>query len=68
MDEFSWVQFVYLLKGLGWTLVLSALITNEMTRYLTDKFNAGTPVKEDDGRLMWVGSVPWTSTIGVPYP
>ena len=24
MDEFSWVQFVYLLKGLGWTLVLSA--------------------------------------------
>ena len=25
MDEFSWVQFVYLLKGLGWTLVLSAL-------------------------------------------
>ena len=25
MDEFSWVQFVYLLKGLGWTLILSAL-------------------------------------------
>lgn len=25
MDEFSLVQFVYLLKGLGWTLVLSAL-------------------------------------------
>ncbi|MGA0583119.1 MAG: amino acid ABC transporter permease [Castellaniella sp.] len=25
MDDFSWVQFVYLLKGLGWTLVLSAL-------------------------------------------
>ncbi|MHA3903631.1 amino acid ABC transporter permease [Castellaniella sp. WN] len=25
MDEFNWVQFVYLLKGLGWTLVLSAL-------------------------------------------
>jgi hypothetical protein len=50
------------------TLVLSSLITNEMTRYLTDKFNAGTPIKEDDGRLMWVGSVPWTSIIGVPYP
>jgi len=50
------------------TLILSSLITNEMTRYLTDMFNAGTPVKEDDGRLMWVGSVPWTSTIGVPYP
>ena len=25
MDSFTWVQFVYLLKGLGWTLVLSAL-------------------------------------------
>jgi len=25
MDSFSWVQFVYLLKGLGWTLILSAL-------------------------------------------
>ena len=50
------------------TLVLSNLITSEMTRYLIKQFNAGTPVKEDDGRLMWVGSVPWTSTIGVPYP
>lgn len=25
MDHFSFVQFVYLLKGLGWTLLLSAL-------------------------------------------
>ncbi|WP_298013335.1 amino acid ABC transporter permease [uncultured Castellaniella sp.] len=25
MDHFTFVQFVYLLKGLGWTLVLSAL-------------------------------------------
>lgn len=49
-------------------LILSGLITNEMTRYLTDMFNAGTPVKEDDGRLMWIGSVPWTSVVGVPYP
>lgn len=49
------------------TLVLSNLITSEMTRYLVDKFNAGTPVKEDDGRLMWAGSVPWTSIVGVPY-
>jgi MFS family permease len=50
------------------SLVLSNLITTEMTRYLINQFNAGTPVKEDDGRLMWVGSVPWTSIIGVPYP
>jgi hypothetical protein len=50
------------------TGILVSLITQEMTRYLIEQFNAGTPVKEDDGRLMWVGSVPWTSTIGVPYP
>jgi len=49
------------------TLVLSNLITSEMTRYLVNQFNAGTPVKEDDGRLMWAGSVPWTSIVGVPY-
>jgi hypothetical protein len=49
------------------TLVLTNLITSEMTRYLTNQFNAGTPVKEDDGRLMWCGSVPWTSIVGVPY-
>jgi hypothetical protein len=49
------------------TLVLSNLIASEMTRYLIDQFNAGTPVKEDDGRLMWCGSVPWTSIVGVPY-
>jgi hypothetical protein len=50
------------------TGILVSLITQEMTRYLIEQFNAGTPVKEDDGRLMWVGSVPWTSTVGVPYP
>lgn len=49
------------------TLVLSNLITSELTRYLVDQFNAGTPVKEDDGRLMWAGNVPWSSYIGVPY-
>jgi len=48
-------------------LVLSSLITTEMGRYLINQFNAGTPVKEDDGRLMWIETVPWTSIIGVPY-
>jgi hypothetical protein len=50
------------------TGILASLITQEMARYLIDQFNAGTPVKEDDGRLMFVGNVPWTSTVGVPYP
>jgi hypothetical protein len=50
------------------TGILVTLITQEMARYLIEQFNAGTPVKEDDGRLMFVGNVPWTSTVGVPYP
>jgi hypothetical protein len=47
--------------------VLQTLISLEMGRYLKNQFNAGTPVLEDDGRLMWCGDVPWTSIIGVPY-
>jgi hypothetical protein len=58
-DDFS--------SDLTMTLVLSNLITSEMTRYLVNEFNAGRLVKEDDGRLMWCGSVPWTSIVGVPY-
>jgi uncharacterized protein DUF4843 len=50
------------------TPVLASLITLEMRRYLLDQFNAGTPVKEEDGRLMWVDGVSWVSTVGVPYP
>lgn len=49
------------------TPVLVTLIASELGRYLVNQFNAGTPVLEDDGRLMFAGSVPWTSYIGVPY-
>lgn len=49
------------------TPVLVTLIHQEMSRWLIIQFNNGTPVLEDDGRLMFVGSVPWTSYIGVPY-
>lgn len=48
-------------------LALSTLIAMELQRYLVNQFNAGTPVLENDGRLMWAGSVPWSSTPGVPY-
>ncbi|MFD2888139.1 DUF4843 domain-containing protein [Chitinophaga cymbidii] len=48
-------------------LVKSMLLTNIVQEYLIERYNAKDPVLEDDGRLMWVGSVPWTSYIGVPY-
>ncbi|WEK33588.1 MAG: DUF4843 domain-containing protein [Candidatus Pseudobacter hemicellulosilyticus] len=48
-------------------LVLRNFIAQEGGMYLIKMFNAGTPVLEDDGRLMFIGSVPWKSTLGVPY-
>lgn len=47
--------------------VRSSLIASEGGRYLLEQFNAKTPVLEDDGRLMFMGSVPWTSYIGVKW-
>ena len=43
------------------------VLGQQMAAYLTNQFNNGTPVLEDDGRLMWVMGVPWNSTIGVAY-
>lgn len=43
------------------------LIASDATAILIRLKDAGTPVLETDGRLMWMGSVPWTSIIGVPY-
>lgn len=43
------------------------LIASDATAILIQRKDAGTPVLEADGRLMFIGSVPWTSYIGVPY-
>lgn len=43
------------------------LIASDATAILIQRKDAGTPVLEADGRLMWMGSVPWSSYIGVPY-
>lgn len=43
------------------------LVASDATPILARLKDAGTPVLEADGRLMWMGSVPWTSIIGVPY-
>lgn len=42
-------------------------IREYMVRYLRTLYDKGTPVLEDDGRLMWFSGVPWTSRIGVPW-
>jgi hypothetical protein len=47
--------------------ILTGLIANTCARYLIEQFDAGKPVLEDDGRLMFIGNVPWTSYLGVPY-
>lgn len=43
------------------------LISSDATAILVQRFKAKNPVLEDDGRLMWLGTVPWTTIIGVPY-
>lgn len=47
--------------------VLINLITREMAIYLQARYNAGEPVLEDDGRLMFIRGVSWTSYVGVPW-
>lgn len=47
--------------------VLALLIAVEGGNYLIERYNAKDPVLEDDGRLMFMGAVPWTSYIGVPW-
>lgn len=42
-------------------------IRNTVSRYLTNQLQAGNPIFEDDGRLMWVMSCSWSSYVGVPY-
>lgn len=47
--------------------VLQRIITQKMSRVLIERYNAKTPVLEDDGRLMWISGVPWNSKVGVPW-
>ncbi len=43
------------------------LVASDAALILRQRFDAKNPVLEEDGRLMFIGSVPWTSIIGVPY-
>jgi hypothetical protein len=48
-------------------LVLQLVIASQCANYLIERFNAKDPVLEDDGRLMFIGAVPWTSKPGVKW-
>jgi len=43
------------------------LVANDAAKILMQRFDAKNPVLEDDGRLMFIGSVPWTSIVGVRW-
>lgn len=43
------------------------LVASDATAVLVRLFNENKPVLENDGRLMWLGTVPWTSYVGVPW-
>lgn len=42
-------------------------IVSTMSIYLVAAMEAGNPILEDDGRLMWFMNCPWESYVGVPY-
>lgn len=43
------------------------VIREVVANHLQNLYDQGTPVLEDDGRLMWVMGVTWTSIVGVPW-
>lgn len=43
------------------------VINQVMRTYLERAHDAGRPILEEDGRLMWVLNVPWKSVVGEPY-
>lgn len=46
---------------------LLKVISETLAEYLTELYNAKTPVLEEDGRLMYADGCPWVSKIGIPY-
>lgn len=44
-----------------------ANIREYMARYLQELYDQGTPILEEDGRLMWFMGVSWSSRVGVPW-
>ncbi|MCA5005546.1 DUF4843 domain-containing protein [Sphingobacterium bovistauri] len=49
------------------SLLRMSLIGQQLSRLLIQRFDAGNPVLEEDGRLMYAEGVPWKSYVGVPY-
>lgn len=43
------------------------VIANRMVTKLQKLYDVGTPILEDDGRLMWFSGVSWVSYYGIPY-
>lgn len=43
------------------------VIREVVANHLQTLYDQGKPILEDDGRLMWVMGVSWTTTIGVPW-
>src|SRR5690606_20891043 len=44
-----------------------ANIREYMARFLQEQYDKGTPILEEDGRLMWFMGVSWSSRVGVPW-
>lgn len=49
------------------SVIRIGLISQQLSKILIERFNAGDPVLEEDGRLMYAGQVPWKSYVGIPW-
>lgn len=67
LNELFGVSYADFLSEESMPMVRSMLIANDAAKYLIERYDAGDPVLEEDGRLMFIGSVPWTSYLGVPW-
>jgi hypothetical protein len=67
LEEVAGVKYEDFASTATMPLARTNSVYKDGERVLIERYNAKKPVLEKDGRLMWMGSVPWTSYIGIPY-
>ncbi len=67
INEHLGVSYADFASSSTMSIIRVGLISQQLSKILIERFNAGMPVLEDDGRLMYSGQVPWKSYVGIPW-